>query len=97
MKVTWLDKNKKFELVQNYPNPFNPSTSIGFVLPISLNVSLKIYNAMGQEVMVFADNEFYPAGTHSFIFEGTDLPSGLYFYEFKSKFFNDIKKMILIK
>ncbi|MBE2256909.1 MAG: T9SS type A sorting domain-containing protein [Ignavibacteria bacterium] len=97
IKVTWIDKNKKFELVQNYPNPFNPSTSIGFLIPISTNISLKIYNSIGEEVKVFADNEFFSAGSHSFIFEGSDLPSGIYFYELKSTFFNDIKKMILIK
>ncbi|HEX2786263.1 MAG TPA: T9SS type A sorting domain-containing protein [Ignavibacteria bacterium] len=96
--VSWSDfTNKDFKLNQNYPNPFNPVTSISFDLPVSLNVTLKVYNISGEEVAVLADNQFFTAGNNEIQFDGSNLASGIYFYKISSAYLNDIKKMTLIK
>jgi len=87
---------KNFRLSQNYPNPFNPSTSISFVIGHSSFVSLKIYDVLGDEVASLV-NEEKPAGSYTVIFNGADLPSGVYFYQIKAGSFIQTKKMILLK
>jgi hypothetical protein len=72
-----------FELLPNYPNPFNPRTTIDYKIKKAGNVSLSIYNVMGQ--LVTSLTEFELSGPHSFVWDGKtsagiDCPSGLYFY-----------------
>ncbi len=86
----------KYSLDQNYPNPFNPSTHITFSLSSASNVSLKVYNLLGQEVSTLASG-LYGAGTHVVTFNGTNLASGVYFYKIQAGAFNSVKKMILTK
>lgn len=86
----------KFE-VFNYPNPFNPSTKINYSLPSDAFVTVKIYNITGQEIFTAVNNEFRAAGRYSFNFDGTNLPSGVYFYVYKAGDFVESKKMVLIK
>ncbi len=86
----------KFELMQNYPNPFNPSTSISFALPRAEHVKLVIYNVLGNEISVLV-NESRNAGRYSVSFDGTNLPSGIYFCRLEAGDFKDVKKMMLIK
>ncbi len=86
----------EFSLSQNYPNPFNPSTTISFALPKTGIVSLKIYNAIGQEVAELVNREMN-AGMQSVNFEASHLSSGLYFYRISAGNFADVKKMMLIK
>jgi hypothetical protein len=91
-----------FELEQNYPNPFNPETTISFTLDSSIQVTLKIYNALGQEVRTLLAREERSAGGHKELFDGrTDtgipLSSGIYFYRLEAGKFSAIKKMILVK
>ncbi len=69
----------KFALLQNYPNPFNPSTTIRFDVRTSGNVSLKVYDVLGREVAVLAD-EYLRAGSYERVFDASDLSSGVYFY-----------------
>jgi subtilisin-like proprotein convertase family protein len=84
-------------LYQNYPNPFNPSTTISWQLPFSSIVTIKIYNSIGEGITTLVD-EYQQAGVHSkFLTLNSDLPSGVYFYQFKSGSFVQTKKMILIK
>ena len=64
-------------LKQNYPNPFNPSTTISFTLPESGNVSLKIFNTLGEEVATFI-NGYTEAGIYSYNFNAENMPSGIY-------------------
>lgn len=90
-----------FELSQNFPNPFNPSTKISFSLPVNSNVSLDIYNLIGEKVMTVYDGEL-EAGTHSYEVNGADLSSGIYIYRLTSAGENGInftsnKKMTLLK
>jgi hypothetical protein len=76
-----------FELRQNYPNPFNPVTSIQFSVGAnsgsSVQVSLKVYDVLGNEVATLV-NEKKPAGTYRVRFAATGLASGIYFYQLKA-------------
>jgi len=85
-----------FSLSQNYPNPFNPGTIINYQLPINNFVSLKIYDVLGNEVAILV-NEEKPAGKYQIEFDGSSLPSGIYFYKLTSGSFVETKKMILLK
>ena len=86
----------KFELAQNYPNPFNPSTTISFSIPEASNVSLKIFNTLGQEVKTLV-NGFKEAGSYKINFDAKNLTSGLYFYKIDAGTFSQVKKMMLLK
>jgi len=85
-----------FSLAQNYPNPFNPSTTIQFSLSKSGDVTLKIYNLLGEEVKTLV-NEYKEIGNHSVLFNANNLASGIYFYRLQAGSFVETKKMILIK
>jgi hypothetical protein len=86
----------EYFIAQNYPNPFNPTTKIKFGLPKNGNVKLTVYDILGREITVLA-NEYKPAGTYEVDFDGTNLPSGLYFYKLEAGGFTLTKKMLLIK
>lgn len=86
----------RFMLYQNYPNPFNPSTVIGFDLPKEGFVSLKIFNAIGQEVADLI-NDNLRAGVYQKVFNASSLPSGIYFYKLVTNDFSEVRKMSLIK
>jgi hypothetical protein len=85
-----------FQLSQNYPNPFNPVTTIEFSIPKSSNVSLKIYDVLGNQVMNVM-NEFKPAGNYSVNIDASKLSSGIYFYTLTAVEFMSTKKMLLIR
>ncbi len=85
-----------FSLEQNYPNPFNPSTKINFSLPEASNVTLKIYNALGQEITTLV-NQFMNAGKYEVSYDAAELPTGIYLYSLSAGNFNSVKKMLLIK
>jgi len=87
----------KYELTQNYPNPFNPSTKINYTLPAEANVTLKIFNILGQEVMTLINNELVSAGNHETTFNASSLPSGIYLYRIQAGTFIQTKKMMLLK
>lgn len=89
----------EYALRQNYPNPFNPSTRIQFDVKNTNLVTLKIYNATGQEVSTLVNNVEYKGGTRGFAsFDAANLPSGLYFYTVKiGNDFSATKKMLLLK
>lgn len=86
----------KFHVYQNFPNPFNPTTTIKFNLPKNDNVSLKIYNILGEQVSDLL-NEELKSGEYSVLFDGSELSSGIYFYRLKTNNSISIKKMILLK
>jgi hypothetical protein len=88
---------QEYALDQNYPNPFNPSTRIAFDLIEAGNVTLKIYNPIGQEVATVV-NRPMAEGRHEVVFNATDLPTGIYIYRLVAgNNFVSQKKMILIK
>ena len=86
----------KIFLYQNYPNPFNPVTNLEFGISDLGFVSLKVYDALGQEVRTLA-NEIRSPGNYNVEFDGSDLPSGIYFYKLEAGDFVETKRMILLK
>ena len=85
-----------FQLFVNYPNPFNPTTTIKYSIPSDGYVTLKIFNALGEEVSTLV-NEFRSTGNYEIIFDASNLTSGIYFYKIQSGNFIETKKMILLK
>lgn len=86
----------RISLYQNYPNPFNPSTVIGFQLPSSSLVTLKVYDMLGKDVATLVDG-FVEAGYHHVSLNGANLSSGVYFYRVHAGAFVDTKKLILLR
>lgn len=85
-----------FSLSQNYPNPFNPVTNIKFDIPKAGFVKLTVFDAIGKEIQTLL-NQQLTAGTYSVDFDGSTLPSGVYYYRIESGAFSETKKMVLIK
>jgi hypothetical protein len=83
-------------LLQNYPNPFNPKTTIEYELPRGSAVRLSVWNVLGQEVAVLVDG-VVSAGAHSVAFDGSRLPSGVYFYEVETPELRGHRRMVLLK
>ncbi|KAA0237321.1 MAG: T9SS C-terminal target domain-containing protein [Ignavibacteria bacterium CHB3] len=91
----------EFKLEQNYPNPFNPNTVISYQLPVTSNVTLKVYDILGNEIATLVNEEKQP-GTYEVEFNvGTSrnlsLTSGIYFYQLKAGSFIQTKKMVYLK
>jgi hypothetical protein len=90
------DKPITFQLLQNYPNPFNPTTTIKYQIPELSFVTLKVYDVLGNEIKTLV-NEEKPAGSYEIGFDGTGLPSGVYFYRLQAENFVETKKMVSMK
>lgn len=91
----------QFALHNNYPNPFNPSTTISYSLPVRVDVSLVVYNVLGQEVKTLHEG-YQEAGNHQIVWggdnnQGSPVASGVYFYKLKAGDFEQSKKMMLLK
>jgi photosystem II stability/assembly factor-like uncharacterized protein len=91
----------KFSLSQNYPNPFNPATTIKFDIPPSkgvrgMNVKLIIYDVLGREVATLVNEQLKP-GNYEVEWDGSNYPSGVYFYKLITNSFSETKRMVLIK
>ena len=85
-----------YVLNQNYPNPFNPSTVITYQSPVNSLVTLRVYDEIGRQVgTLVSDNQ--TAGTHSVIFNASNLSSGVYFYRLSAGSFVQTKKLMLLK
>jgi hypothetical protein len=91
-----------FALKQNAPNPFNPATTIRFELPGPTQVTLIVYNLLGQEVVRLLDHVAYQAGYHQIQWNGRNATgrstaSGIYVYRIAAGDFVQAKKMLLLK
>jgi hypothetical protein len=86
-----------FNLDNNYPNPFNPFTIINFQLGRLANVSLNVYDINGYLMETIIDNKMRSAGSYNYNFNGSQLASGIYFYELEVDGSRINKKMLLIK
>lgn len=109
---TSIDGNRNlpanFSLAQNYPNPFNPVTIIQFNLPLQsdenslFHVIINVYDILGRRIQTLL-SDFRTGGNHEIIFDGSDISSGVYFYEiiaqndFTKTTFRDTRKMILLR
>jgi hypothetical protein len=86
----------QYILYQNYPNPFNPTTVIAYSLPAPAAVTLKVYDLLGREIKTLV-NERQNAGQHSMTFDGSNYPSGVYFYRLQAGTYSQTKKLIELK
>jgi len=86
----------KYSLEQNYPNPFNPATTINYELPQFSDVTLKVYDILGNEVATLV-NQSQHAGKYQVRFDGSRLASGTYIYTIRTNNYTQTKKMLLIK
>ncbi|GEM_PF-4429302 len=101
VQATTAEIPATFELEQNYPNPFNPETSIKYHLPIRTNVTLRIYNALGQEIRTLV-NTLQDAGVYSATWDGKDnngrpLSTGLYLFRLEAGDFVSTRKMAMVR
>jgi subtilisin family serine protease len=87
---------EQYELHQNFPNPFNPATTIGFAIPKKSIVSLRIFNLLGQEVAILANDEL-AAGTYQIRWHPENLASGTYFYRLQAGQYAESKKLLYLK
>ena len=83
-------------LHQNFPNPFNPSATIRFDLPHASNVSLKVYDLLGQEALTLVDEE-RPAGVYEVSFNAENLSSGMYVYRLRAGDYVSTRRMLVLK
>ena len=92
----------EYDLFQNYPNPFNPSTKIRYSLPFASNVTIKVYNSLGEYIATIVDNKLSP-GNYEVDWNASNLASGIYIYSLEAipsdenQIFHSVKKMILLK
>lgn len=86
----------QFSLNQNYPNPFNPTTRIVYNLAVTGDVTLTLHNIMGQKVLTMVDKH-QKAGSHDFVLDATELPSGIYFYSLTQNGITKSHKLVLMK
>jgi len=88
-----------FRILGVYPNPFNPMTTITFDLPVAAEVSLDVFDINGRAVSETGRHKTdpYAAGTHSIIFDGSHLSSGIYFYRIEAGHYQASGKLVLLK
>jgi photosystem II stability/assembly factor-like uncharacterized protein len=93
----------EYKLDQNYPNPFNPSTVISYQLVVSSFATLKVYDMLGKEVVTLVNGQ-QQSGTYEVEFDGTNYPSGVYYYRIAihsdkliTGDYSETKKMLMIK
>jgi hypothetical protein len=96
------NKPFSFSLSQNYPNPFNPTTKIKFNVSSDSrfrgndNVTLKIYDVLGREIAILVNEQLSP-GTYEVEWDGSNYPSGVYFYRLTAENYSETKRMVLLK
>jgi photosystem II stability/assembly factor-like uncharacterized protein len=106
IKQIGIEVPNEFKLYQNYPNPFNPVTKIKFEIPSNgfpigalgndRVVVLKVYDILGREIQTLVNETLQP-GSYEVTFGGSNLSSGIYFYQLKAGDYIETKKMVLLK
>jgi len=93
---TTFQQTEDYKLFQNFPNPFNPSTKISYKIKKEGNVSLSVFNLVGQEISVLV-NEKQSAGNYEVEFDASELTTGVYLYKLQINGFTSVKRMTVIK
>ncbi len=86
----------QFVLDQNYPNPFNPYTTIRFGIPVAANVTIELYNIIGQKIACLFEGKKAP-GYYQVKVDAGNLASGIYLYTVRAKNYSGVKKMVVIR
>jgi hypothetical protein len=86
----------EYSLSQAYPNPFNPITSMSLTMPVSGEISVQVYNLMGQSIATLATG-YHDAGTYNLTWDATDVSSGMYFVKAQAEGFTHTQKLMLVK
>jgi len=97
VETTRMTAPRILSLTQNYPNPFNPMTTIEFTVPQNGQVSLTIYNSLGQLVATLFDGEAQSGYIQKAAFDASSLASGVYFAQLQYNERTLLKKMVLMK
>ncbi len=93
----YFDENpSNFSLSDNYPNPFNPTTKISYTIPKESNVTIKLYDMLGNFLSLIVDRRS-KAGTFEVTFNAGNLSSGVYYYQMKADNFITTKRLVLLK
>lgn len=87
---------REFSVSQNYPNPFNAQTNISFSLPRQSDVTIEVYNLLGQKTATIAEG-LMPAGHHTVTWDASDVASGIYYYKISAGEYSAVKMMTLLK
>lgn len=90
------DLPTSIELLPNYPNPFNPTTTLAYRLSRTAHVKLTVFNSLGQQIATVV-NGVQAAGSHTVLFDGAGLSSGVFFVRLESEGVMQTGKMVLIK
>lgn len=93
---TSSDNELGFSLDGNFPNPFNPMTNICFTLPVECDVTLEIYNVLGQKIATLIDDT-RQAGRHTAVWNSESAASGVYFYRLTAGVWTETRKMLLLR
>jgi len=89
-------KIENYSLKQNYPNPFNPTTLIQYEVKESGLLKLEVYNILGNKIRELV-NEVKGSGSYNVVFDGANLPSGIYIYKLNVNNYSAFQKMLLLK
>jgi hypothetical protein len=92
-----LEGISHFQLHQNHPNPFNPSTQITFSLLQDAEVTLRVFDLLGNAVATIIEKRHYSRGLHQVHFDAKSLSNGIYFYKIETAKFVEVKKMLLVR
>ena len=104
MKTIFLSLRPELELSKRlertgmvlHSTPFNPRTTISYRILSSGHVGLKVFDALGRDIVTLLDQEI-PAGTHSACWDAQEYPSGVYIYRINVGAYVESKKMLLTK
>ena len=91
-----LENVSNYKLDQNFPNPFNPYTKISYTIPQKAYVHLRVYDMLAKQVAELV-NTTQESGRYEATFDGSKLPSGVYFYKLEAENYIEVKKLLLVK
>ncbi|MGA9407951.1 MAG: T9SS type A sorting domain-containing protein [Bacteroidota bacterium] len=92
-----IEVPRVFALIQNYPDPFNPTTTIQFTVPSNGRAVLKVFDALGKEVVTLFNDQAEAGSYHQVQFNASSLASGTYYARLDFNGNVQLKKMLLLK